>query len=560
MPQKNIFRSPPILTAAHCFPVAGTIRTDDKRIIALYHHACQFIDIPGIWEGLFRIACLTKNNPLEESVTKKILQAIEENPAGSFPGSISEQISIARAAFALFEYCTDRKILKRIALWLRYLENEYDRLSIQNHILFSPADLMELLIRFYQISRTKTALRLCDRIRMDAYDWTTALHTLKQSVSIHKESDNILFESEFRSPPEIDYDTRQKMLNHAELLADGVRFTLFAGMFSGHKQDLKAGKTAWDYLLKYHHAVCGGTTGNPYLCGSASDQPVSSRVLCAWTEAFASQMVLPDSEWALEELIRVVFNGMEDILTYNDAPDILYVNTVGEEDLRSKDPAALYARLTRAVASCFSHAVSLAEKGIRINYLLSARFLVKTGEGSLLIDSDPYNICFRCKKPSSVTIDLFHSLTENDNARFIHAGEKVEITKTHINQHNTGYIKTSFILHNGDSFQIIPDGRILSETIHHQGLIFIKDKRLLCAAATRDDFSMAVCGMPEMNGEEIFITVARTDEWKLKGNQPDDIPVLPQTDNHVFRNSLISYAGTRHRITVFPRSKNQCLK
>ena len=81
MPQKNIFRSPPILTAAHCFPVAGTIRTDDKRIIALYHHACQFIDIPGIWEGLFRIACLTKNNPLEESVTKKILQAIEENPA-----------------------------------------------------------------------------------------------------------------------------------------------------------------------------------------------------------------------------------------------------------------------------------------------------------------------------------------------------------------------------------------------------------------------------------------------------------------------------------------------
>ena len=53
MPQKNIFRSPPILTAAHCFPVAGTIRTDDKRIIALYHHACQFIDIPGNHTSLF---------------------------------------------------------------------------------------------------------------------------------------------------------------------------------------------------------------------------------------------------------------------------------------------------------------------------------------------------------------------------------------------------------------------------------------------------------------------------------------------------------------------------
>ena len=54
-------------------------------------------------------------------------------------------------------------------------------------------------------------------------------------------------------PEEIDYEQKEKLINHAEMLADGVRYTLYAGLFSGNGQDLSAGKNAWSYLQKYHH-------------------------------------------------------------------------------------------------------------------------------------------------------------------------------------------------------------------------------------------------------------------------------------------------------------------
>ena len=72
------------------------------------------------------------------------------------------------------------------------------------------------------------------------------------------------------------------------MIADGIRYTLFAGLFSGHVRDLSSGKTIWEYLKKHHRAICGGTSSNPFLCGCGSDQPVDTLATAAWTEAFAS--------------------------------------------------------------------------------------------------------------------------------------------------------------------------------------------------------------------------------------------------------------------------------
>ena len=137
------------MAVPHSFPAAGTVRASDDRINSLYQKASIYLEQPILWEGLFKIACLLTNKPADEPVAVRIINAYKESEDGAFRGSLSEQISIARASLALFEYNTDRSILVRLSSWLQYIEKEYDNLIMQDGVLFQPADLMEFLVRFY---------------------------------------------------------------------------------------------------------------------------------------------------------------------------------------------------------------------------------------------------------------------------------------------------------------------------------------------------------------------------------------------------------------------------
>ena len=184
MPQKPVFSRAPILQMTGCGTANGTARSQDNRVKRLYQKADQWNAFPRMWEGLFRVACLIKNKPLEEPVTQRIYEAIHDTDDGSFAGSFDEQICTARALFAVFEYNTDKEILKRIAIWLRYLEVEFDKCTAESGVLYQPADLMELLVRYYLATGMKSVLRICSRLRAEAFDWTTSLHTFQQSIPI----------------------------------------------------------------------------------------------------------------------------------------------------------------------------------------------------------------------------------------------------------------------------------------------------------------------------------------------------------------------------------------
>ena len=231
------------MTVRHCFPAAGTVRTEDERITRLYEKANTYIEQPCLHEGLFRLACLIKSRPLEEPVAGIISDSITKTENGAFSGSFSDQICTARAALAMYEYNTDRSVLKRIAEWIRYIEIEFDSLIVQDGILYQPADLMELLVRIYLASGIKSSLRLCARLRAEAFDWTTALHTFQQTIPIRTDAETDSYRLPQCKPEKMDYVEKEKLVNHAVLLADGVRYTVYAGLFSGHKQDLSAGKT-----------------------------------------------------------------------------------------------------------------------------------------------------------------------------------------------------------------------------------------------------------------------------------------------------------------------------
>lgn len=542
------------MTVPNCFPASGTVRASDERLKNLYQKANQYIDQSCLWEGLFKVACLIKNKPLDEPVSKLILRMADPNENGAFSGNISDQINTARSVFALFEYNTDRRLLKRLSDWLHYFEIEYDNLILQDGILFRPADLMEFLVLFYRASGVKSALRLCARLRAESFDWTTALHTFQQSIPIgQKETGLPEFSSGIR-PELIEYDQKERLINHSEMLADGVRYSLYAGIYSGHSRDLSAGQTVWAYLLKHHHALCGGVTGNPYLSGNASDQKISNRTLCAWTEAFAAQMAVSESQWALTELIRIIFNGLDDCLNRENLTEAQRINSVTDRCDPPSDPAKLYSRLCRAVASAYTHAVSMNENGIRINYLIPGRYLLMIRKQTLMLCIDHETITVQCKEPVNACIGVF--LPETATAYVAADWKEGSSFKTPDGMNMNQLIGLSSSWNDQDMIRFIQNGRIYAEETHHHGIAFMKANRLLSMPVSGNDFARAVCDLPVINEkDQIMLPTETPDKWNLRKQEPADIPVSPETKGQRIMTELNAYSDCPQRITMFPRKR-----
>ncbi len=549
-----------MLKTQYCAPSNGTIRSKDARVIRLYGNAEKWIDYPAVWEGLFRLACMVKTKPMNEPVAIKIYEALRTTDNGSFRGSVMEQICTARAAFAVFEYNTDKDILKRIAEWLRYLEVEFVDVSLQDNLLYQPADLMELLVQYYKATGMKSVLRLCARLRAEAFDWTTALHTFQQNISVRKKD---IENTEIHipcKPEDLEYDDKEKLINHTEMLADGMRYTAFSGMFSGHGQDLSSGFTLWDYLKKHHRALCGGTTANPYLCGSASDQPVSNIAMAAWIEAFGAQMYLPETDWAHEELIRIVYNELEDCLERADIPEYQLINTVSNKRTAPQNEMLLYARITRAVATAYRYAVMIKENGIIINYLLPGRYLIMNRKQPAVLHTDADSAVFQCRKPIEACVDIYVSGNETADISQIRQNS-VTVYRQKRQEKNSGYyLRTDNEWHNGDGFRFEQNSSIIHEDTHHQGICFFVRNRLLSVSSDINHFAYAVCGMPENKNGEITIMLTETEKWKTAGDNPADIPVLP-TDGRVHAaKTMTPYHLTECRTTMFPKAGNSCMK
>lgn len=80
----------------------------------------------------------------------------------------------------------------------------------------------------------------------------------------------------------------------------------------------------------------------------------------------------------------------------------------------------------------------------------------------------------------------------------------------------------------------------------------------LCYA--EKEFVHAVCGSPERKGDSVKITMAGTHVWLMKGKDLSDISAMQAVSGEPVTTTMIPYAGSGKRITVFPREKNACLK
>ena len=558
MPLKSVFSRTPLLIVPHAFLSNGLIRTDDKKIIQLYRSACLYEEKPFLWEGLFSIACLIKNEPLKEPVAAYINEAVYESEEGPFRGSITEQIQIARAAFSLYEYTVDKRILKRLALWFRYLETDFDRMFTEDGLLFHSADLMELLVRYYQVTGLKSVLRLCSLVRASSFDWTTVLHTFKHSVHNWNKSTASFSISKYTLPEKMNYDEKEKLINHAETLADGMRYTLYSGIFSGSSLELSAGYAVWQYLLKHHRAICGGTTADPFLCGKSADKAVNNNSLMAWIEAFSSQMLLNHYSWAADELTRILYNALDDCLKTEKYKLEQYVNITDKqpEETDSANTVYFLSRLTRAASCIIKHAVTITQEGIKINYLFPCRMILALQKQSVILDMTLHDIIFHSSDPFTAAADLFVSATETAEISMIIDHKQIDVSDERLNNRHSGFfIHSDRCWLSGEGYSLKQGNKTIIEPTNHQGICIFLRNQLMSLPLTGQFDPVAVSGSVVYKENKTILTVSRISAGKGDKMKSGDIPVLPDVSGESFEVQLESYSSVCSRITMFPRGK-----
>ena len=554
MPQKMLWGKAPLLSVRQAFPSCGQVRTADPSVLRLYHRALSYTDRPETWEGAFQLACLVLDHPEESPVCSLIRNALADTGNGSLEGAPGEQIARARAALRLFEYTTDRSILRRLAFWFRYLEIDWEAFTCFGAPVYAPADLMELLIRYYRITGLKAILRLCVRLRSTAFDWATALNTLHQVVPLRFEASNPLAFTENTRPADLSFDEQQMLLNHGAMLADGIRYSFCSGLYSGNGQELGAGLHALSFLLEHHRAVCGGFTASPFLKGTAASAPVDTEALSALTEALTCMAAHRDAyPAAMDELVRIVMNGLCFCLQQEDLPAHQRVNTVSPERVPPADAAA-YARFARAVAEAYHHAVGMTDQGLCINYLLPQQSALHAEGRRILFRCDGQTAVFRFADAEEIHAEVFRASVDTSRLA-LRRGERDFLLTDDLNPGSGRLLRLSQPLHDGDRLQILPGDGFLTESAHHQGLICWRHNRLQCLPLSGSDYAFASVSFSADQEGAVSARICPVSGWRLRNGEPEDVPVLPRASGEEQCLSLADYAQTGAKISLFPRCR-----
>ena len=369
----------------------------------------------------------------------------------------------------------------------------------------------------------------------------------------------------FRSEPlsDSDYFHAQYLINHAEILADGMRYCAASAIFSGSGTELSSGKKGWDFLRKYHGAVCGGTTANVLLSGKSTSAGIHPSAIAAWAEAFAAQADISENPWAMNELIRITYNALMDCFCHSERDGCFqHVNSLkGACGHNSFDPEEgpyrhmeILARLARAAGCVWKHAVTSGQDDIRINYLLPGRYMIHAGDQNAIIQADKDAAHIRCREDFEATIALFYAETETadillqsgDHMRQIPCSEET----------NQRYIRIHRKWKNLDTLICSQKDRIIVQDTYHQGISLFVRNQLMVLNPQDSEYRFAVCGQPEINNNQVFIPVKKIARWAAPEGIPADIPILPTGDGEKMKAPLVPYSYVKSRISVFPREKN----
>ena len=560
MPLKPIFDKAP-LTAMNCQPLrAGLVRMESAAMNKLYALTAAANE-PAALEGAFRLACVVTAKPGEEPVAAKIramLAAQKED--GSFMLSFKDSVAVLRAAWALYELEARKPLLDHIARWCAFAVQHWDDLMADDDIWASSADLLELLENLYRVTGKAAVLALCERVATQTMGWASVLNTISSQRPTSKAVSKEELESGLRheNGSREGYYTQFYRSNHAESLADGARSAMMKGWFSGSATELNATRNGWERLYRHHGAVCGGLTSDELLEGTSPAEVVSTAALGAWAEALCAAAMDDKADWAYAALERMAYNAMPACLNGEELATFQRVNALSADvtasacfDVSADHAQRAMVRLTRGYAALASAVMTATADGANINLYMPGRYAVPVADELLIFtmkaSAKGANITVHCKQETESTIRL----------RMPVWSRSTEVTVNGSDNH--GEVKNGMITfdrtwHDGDEIVLTFEQTLAVMDGHHQGKYVLRGPVLMALPVEGDGWQQAFVSAA---AEDVRV-IAKLDavkEWKVKGDQPADVPVLPETAGSPAGYVLAPYAKTSARIALFPGRK-----
>lgn len=563
MPLKPIFDKSPLMAMSTQPLRAGMVRVDSDKLREIYESICHN-ERPAALEGTFRLACLVTAQPLEEPVTACIRKALAAQlEDGSFAMPLTDAIAVLRAGWALYEYEARKTLLEPCSRWCAWAARNWETILEDDALWASPADLLELLLDLYRVTGKPALLALCERISAQTMAWSSVLNTISvqrpTSRSVTREElQNGLYGGSDREG----YYPRFFRTSHPESLADGARASMARGWLSGSATEMNAAKTGWERLSRHHGAVCGGLTADELLEGASPASPVSTAALGAWAEALCSAAMSHDNAWAWDAAERIVLNGLPVCFSNGQVLPFQRVNTLGgdvkeEECFFVQEDHADRAtnRLARGWAALYASAVTACPDGMSVNMFLPGRYAVPVGNGMLILSIQMADgrctITMHCKQEQKAELRLrLPSWSRNIevavNGAMSDAGRECR----------SGVMTIDRVWHDGDNVSIMMAETLRVMDGYHQGHYVMNGAILMAMPADYDNWAVSFVGA-SMEDDGVYAVLDRAKEWKLKGHDPADIPVLPAASGaETFKVRLVPYASVDARIALFPGRSN----
>lgn len=554
MPLKPILDKAPLTAMNSQALSAGLVRMESAALRRLYALTAQAEDVPAL-EGAFRLACIVTARPEDEPVTARIRVLLDtQREDGSFPMTNAECVQLLRAAWALYEYAPEKALLERMSRYFAYAAQHPEDVAIA--LWEDPADFLTLLEDFYRVTGKSAALTLVERISASTLNWAGVLNTVSsQRPTSRTVTHQELIDGISRSTTREDYYPQLLRTSHAEKLADGARGAMAKGWRSGSATELNAARNGWERLSRYHGAICGGLSSDELLEGTSPAEAVSTAALGAWAEALCAAAKANHADWAWGALERMAYNALPACLAGGRLASFQRVNALSDAFAgcfhvdADHDHRALI-RLTRGYAALMSGAVSACADGAMLNLYLPGRYAVPVGEGLLVLTVNTaakgVSIGVHCKQPVKATLTLrvpgwsvgFQAAV---NGRTIEAKADASLRLTH--QWN-----------DGDTIMLTFEQALRVMEGHHQGRYVLRGPVVMALDAQRADWRKALVSAVQEEGR-VLATLDTVSEWKMRGENAADIPVLPQTTGDMQTLALVPYARAERRIALFPGRK-----
>ena len=482
-------------------------------------------------EGAVRIASFSSDAETARRVTARLEEFIKgQQPDGAFAMPLTGSLCVARAAFHAYLWQNDRRYLACVNSFLTWCAANYDRVIAEQGIRRNPADLIELAIEYYRYTLTPGSLRLLAKLRRDATDWSVRLRTFDTTRPVQADD------------PSLTEEIRESL--RADAIADGLRGVRLMSEYSGNGTEAGTGEIAWPKIRRWHGAVCGGTTGTPYLAGPSPAAPMDPSVIGAWAEAMATCASYGES-WAVDEAERLFCNAVPAAA----CEAAIRVNQLGDHpDHKTKEETEEAAgRLLRGTAALLSTAVLRLADGFRVLYPAAMTFGLTLGGQRVVtaLREGSHTWILRLQPENPVEFNL--------EIRVPSWAEKAHVIlpdgKTMDCKAGTVFARKQ-LWKPGDEIRLAFEPALQIAATHHQGRSVFCGSRLMALPASSDEWAYAL-ESAWIENDEIKAKLLPVKDWKLKNGQPADVPVLPETAGEAVERTLVPFAETRARVALF---------